>query len=122
MKLSDLTTGQAADALLRITPSVAAIAKDRNVVNAIGEVVNVDNLNKRGVQMVVIDRYASFVTVLLQNHRADVFNILAALNLSTPEAIENQPITETFRQIGEIRNDEELVNFLASFIPPKQTT
>lgn len=122
MKLSDLTTGQAADVLLQITPAVANIAKDQKAIDAIGRVADFDNMNKRGVQMVVTDRYASFVTVLLRDHRPDVFTILAAVNLSTPEAIESQKITETFRQINEIRDDKELVDFLASWLPQKQTT
>lgn len=122
MRLSDLTTGQAADVLLRITPSVANIAKDTKAVEAIGRPIDFENKNKRGVQLETIDRYASFVNILLADHRADLFNILAAVNLSTPETIENQKITDTFRQIQEIRDDEELVNFLASFAPAAKIT
>lgn len=122
MKLSDLTTGQAADVLLQITPSIANIAKDQNAIDAVGRVADFDNMNRRGVQMVVADRYASFVTVLLRDHRQDVFNILAAVNLTTTEVLESQKITETFRQINEIRDDTELVDFLASWLPQNQTT
>lgn len=121
MKLSELTTGQAADVLLQITPSIANIAKDQAAIEAIGRVADFDNMNRRGIQMVVADRYASFVTVLLKDHRRDVFNILAAVNLSTPEAIEAQKITETFRQINEIRDDQELVDFLTSWLPQGRT-
>lgn len=121
MKLSELTTGQAADVMIQITPLIANIAGDEKAVNAIGRAADVTELNVNGLRIVRAERWASFVNVLLADHRADVFGILAAVNMSTPKKIEAQKITETFKQIKELMEDEELVDFLASFVPSAKT-
>lgn len=122
MKLSDFTTGQAADALVQITPLIANIAGDENAVNALGRVADLSDMNNYGVRLVMAERYASFVTVLLKDHRADVFGILAALNLKSVAEIEAQKFTLTLREIREnIVEDEELMDFLASFMPMAKT-
>ena len=115
MKLSQLTTEQALDALLQITPSVANIAHGKNALDAIGAIADFDGLNARGVRMVVVDRYAQFVTVLLRDHKDDLFNILAALNRAAPDEIKAQSMVETLRQIREVMDDTELTDFLSSF-------
>ena len=123
MKLSDFTTGQAADVLLQITPLIANIAGDENAVNALGRVADLSHMNNYGIRLVVAERYASFVTVLLKDHRADVFGILAALNLKSAAEIEAQKFTLTLREIREnIVEDEELMDFLASFTPMAKTS
>lgn len=122
MKLSEFTTGQAADVLVRIAPLIANIAGDENAVNALGRVADLSEMNNYGVRLVVAERYASFVTVLLKDHREDVFGILAALNLKSVEELASQKFMLTLREIREnVVEDEELMDFLASFIPKAQT-
>lgn len=125
MKLSDLTTGQAADVMVQITPLIAKIAGDEKAVKAIGNVANIEPdtmLTRDGFRTLRVNRYASFVTVLLEDHRADVFGILAALNQRSVDAIEKQKFTETLRHIREdVVEDEDLWGFLASFMPSVKT-
>lgn len=121
MKLSELTTGQAADVMVQITPLIAKIAGDENAVKAIGQVAGVSPdtmLTRDGFRAIRVNKYASFVSVLLKDHREDVFGILAVLEGKNVADIENQKLTETLRHIQEdVVNDEDFWSFLASFAP-----
>ena len=116
MKLSELTTGRAADVLVEITALTSNITEDTQLMDIIGKVMDFQGLNKRGVQALMLGKYSAFIAGLLKNHREDLFGILAALNDTTREEIAARPIMETMRQIEEIRDDEDLVRFLSSFM------
>ena len=117
MRLSELSTGRAADVLLQVASLAGTITGDEELMGTIGHAIDIKekNLNQRGVQGEFVRQWSEFIRILLTNHRTDLFGILAIINgVETPE-IEAQPITDTFRQIEEIRDDEVLVRFLSSF-------
>ena len=116
MKLSELTTDKAMDVMVIITPLIAEIAGDEEAVKAIGKPADVNGLNLNGVRVVKSERLASFIQVLLKNHRKAIFNIIGALNGQTAEEVAQQKFTETLRQIQD-DIDEDFVNFIKSFMP-----
>ena len=53
--------------------------------------------------------------LLLKDHRADVFGILAILNGTTAESVAKQNILTTILQIRTVFKDKELLDFFRSF-------
>lgn len=115
MKLSDLTTDQSLNVLCEITPFVSNIVKDDEIINTIGKAIDTKKMTKIGVFMAGIDRIAALVPSLLQTHRSDVYGILASVNMTKPEKISKQKLTETMAQINEVVHDEDLITFFKSF-------
>lgn len=118
MKLSQLPTVQAKDVLIQVAALTANITDDKPLLDVIGNADNfkgIGDMNARGVKAMLLGRWSAFVKGLLERHWEDVRGILAAVNAKSPEEIEAQTITETIRQINEIRDDKELVDFFLSF-------
>ena len=117
MKLSELSTGRAADVLLQVASMAGTITGDKELMGTIGQAIDIKekNLNQRGVLAEYIKQWCEFISILLENHRKNLFGILAVVNGVGVEDIEAQLITDTFRQLEEIRDDEVLVRFLSSF-------
>lgn len=115
MKLSDITTDQSLDVLCEITPFISNIVKDKEIINTIGKAIDTKKMTKIGILMAAVDRVSALIPYFLQSHRKDVYGILAAINMTTPEKISAQKLTETMAQINEAVNDEELITFFKSF-------
>lgn len=115
MKLSDLTTDQSLNVLCEITPYVSNIVTDEKIINTIGKGVNTKGMTKIGVIRAGIERITDLVPSLLNTHRADVYGILAAVNMTKPDKIAAQKLTKTMEQIKEAVQDEELMAFFRSF-------
>lgn len=118
MKLSQLPTVQAKDVLIQVAALTANITDDKPLLDVIGNADNfkgIGDMNARGVKAMLLGKWSAFVKGLLERHWEDVRGILAAVNAKSPEEIEAQTITETIRQINEIRDDKELVDFFLSF-------
>lgn len=124
MKLSQLTTVQAKDVLIQVSALTANIANDKELLDIIGNADNfkgIGDMNKRGVKAMLLGRWSAFIEGLLKRHWDDVRGILASVNAKSAEEIEAQTITDTIRQINEIRDDKELVDFFLSFTEREKT-
>lgn len=117
MKLSQLTTDGAADALCVIAPHVYNITSDRAIVESVGKALNVEKTeNLYGQYLLIADRIVEILPLLLKDHRADVYGILSVLNECTAEEIASQNILKTIRQVREAIHDEELRDFFKSSV------
>ena len=116
MRLSSLTTDKAVDVLCAITPHAASISGDAELSAALKEKIgtgaSIAEIYLHGSQTI-----AKVVPILLQNHRDDVFSILAILNESTVEAVREQNVMVTVAQIKELLQDKDLLNFFKSQQP-----
>nr|DAU78820.1 MAG TPA: hypothetical protein [Caudoviricetes sp.] len=115
MKLSELTTDQAADVLCEVTPYIANITGDKALLDELA--IKFDSKGKSVAELYTFSahKYAQLVPILLKDHRADVFGVLAALNETTAEQIGKQKVMETIKQVGELFRDKELLDFFRSF-------
>ena len=102
----NLTTKNAANVLIEITPYVADIINDRDLRKVI------DKYKKTPTKQ--IEYFAELIPTFLKKHREPVYIILAALNEMTVEEIENQSIFKTIKQIKEIAHNEDLMSFFSS--------
>lgn len=112
MKLSKLSTDQAADVLLQLTPSVANITGDKALL---------DTLKEKTGGTTVAEMYAAgakkvtaLAPILLKDHREDVFGVLAVLNECEIEEIAAQNIMQTIKQVREAVMDKDLRDFFES--------
>lgn len=118
MKLSELTTDGALDALCTITPYIYSITSDTALIESVGKAINTEKVeNRYGQYLILMDKAVEILPLVLKDHRTDVYGILSALNQRTVEEIAAQNVMETIRQIREVTQDEELRSFFKSFAP-----
>lgn len=110
MKISQMTTDQAADALIRITEPAANIMHDEETIKVLEKLAkgNTDN----GLSFIA-DNLVPVATILLKTHRQDMYEILSAMSEKEVAEIGNQKITETIKDIKDSW-DGELMDFFAS--------
>ena len=110
MKISQMTTDQAADALIKITEPAANIMHDEETVKVLEKLAkgNTDN----GLSFIA-DNLVPVATILLKSHRKDVYEILSAMSEKKVAEIGKQRITETIKDIKDCW-DGELMDFFAS--------
>lgn len=109
MKISQMTTDQAADVIIKITEPAASIMHDDAVVKKLGEMANGSDKPFE----FIADNLLPVLSVLLENHRCEVYAVFAALTGKTAEEFAKQPITQTIRDFKE-SFDSELVDFFGS--------
>lgn len=110
MKISEMTTDQAADVLVRIVDPISNIIHDEGLVEVLEKLAKADSSSP--VKFIAAN-LAPVTTIALKAHRADVFEIVAALSGKSVEAVAGQKITETIKDIVDSW-DAELVDFFES--------
>ena len=116
MKISEMTTDQAADVLVRIADPVSNIIHDEESLKVIKRLAEADtNVPVK----FFADNIAPIVMVLLKDHRSDVFEVVAALSAKSAEEVAKQKIGAT---VTDIQNslDGELLDFFASLGQSRQ--
>ena len=119
MKFSQLTTDRALDVLCEITPYIANIAADEEIIQTIGRSVKREGLTSAGVLLVGAEKLTKAVPLLLKNHRDDVYGVVAAVNEADRETIAQQNILKTTKQLVEVLRDKELLDFFKSCAEPE---
>lgn len=115
MKLSEFSTDRAADILCEISVYTLNILSDEEIR---------DSLKKQddeGKQQTAGEKYAigaqkigQWIPLILKKHREDAFGILAAINDVAVDAIREQNVLTTMRQIRELAKDKDLIDFFKS--------
>lgn len=115
MKLSQMTTDRATDVLCEITPYVANIVGDEELLAELRNAVDPKEAATQAELMAKgIEKVTKLVPIVLKKRKADVFGILSALNEKTPEEISKQNIIATMAQVREVIKDKELMDFFRS--------
>lgn len=122
MKLSELSTDRALDVLCELTPYIANITNDEELVSTLGRKMdNSTETNLYGQFALLAGRIGEITPMLLKAHRCDVYGILSILNEKPAAEIAAQPVTETLRQVREVFQDTELIRFFSSSVRREQT-
>lgn len=121
MKLSQLTTDQAADLLCQLTPYIANITGDKELLDELAKKFDSKGKSVTELYMFAAQKYATLAPILLKTHKADVFGILSVLNETTPEAVGKQNVLATMAQIRDVFKDKELLDFFKSWQEPEET-
>ena len=115
MKLSELSTECVADVLCELTPYIANITGDKVLLDELGKKFDSKGKSVAELYTFAAHKYAALVSILLKEHREDVFGALSVLNETEPEKIAEQNVMETMRQVRDVFQDKELVSFFESF-------
>lgn len=114
MALKDLSTAEAADILVQLAPLMDNITTDKELMERVGKSIEKAGMTKVGIAIEAMHRVFSCVPLLLKDHRADVFGIVATVKRKTVAEISGQPIVQTINDIKEILADEDLRDFFDS--------
>lgn len=120
MKLSQLGTDKALDVLCEITPYVTNITSDEKMMEPFSSVIDSENTVRIKQFVMVVERYSTAIPILLKTHRPDIYGILSIVNERTVQEIATQKLIDTMKQVKELFEDEELVDFFKSFFPQAQ--
>lgn len=115
MKLSELTTERALDLLCELTPYIANITADKALLDELGKKFDSKGKSIAELYVFAAHKCAQIVPLLLKDHRADVFGLLAVLNETTVDKIAKQNAMETIKQVCEAFKDKEFLDFFKSF-------
>lgn len=121
MKLSELSTDAAASVLLSITPALSNILKDPDLRGKIGKKADLKDMSVMGIYLAGVDKINEIIPFLLDTHKTDVYEILAAMNNTTTAKIAEQNILVTMTQIMETVKDKDLIDFFKSWAGTEQT-
>ena len=111
MKLSEMTTDRAADALVRIAEPAAEIVNDDNVWKIWEKMGKMKNPNIKA-QIVFIVREVA--PILLKDHRDALYVVLSIMTEKTVQQIADQKVKDTIRDIKESVDGELLSFFMPS--------
>lgn len=119
MKLYELSTDRALDALCEIAPAAANIMGDTEIISAL-ELVTAKNEEESqsnfAYGLKIVGEIGKMAPVLLKSHRSDVYTILSVTNEKPIAEISSQPIRETVLQLREVLQDGDLMSFFKSSV------
>lgn len=125
MKISQLSTGQALDALCRLTPQISNILDDKAILDEIVALLpdkkKSEETDVYGSGFRMMAGLGKLVPLLLRDHKEDVYCILSVLNEKEPEEIAAQELMETMSQLRELFTDRELMAFFKSSVEQEGT-
>ncbi len=115
MKLSEFSTDRAADVLCEISVYALNIISDEELRGSLKRLADNEKPQTVGEKYAVgVQKIGQWIPLLLKKHRDDVFAILATVNDVTVDAIREQNVLVTMRQIRELAEDKDLTDFFKS--------
>lgn len=115
MMLSDLSTDRAADVLCELTPYIAGITADEELLEELRAAIDIKGVSTRAELLLKgIEKITKITPIILKKRKRDVFGILAVLNEKTVEAVAAQNFIITLKQIRDIAKDRDLIDFFKS--------
>lgn len=114
-KVSELTTDEAMDFLCEVTPFVANITTDEELIKTLKEKLDKGDSHSRAeIMNFGATKVSKLAPILLKVHRDDVYGILAVAGGVTAEQVAEQNVLVTIEQITELCKDKELIAFFGS--------
>ena len=115
MRLSQLTTDRAADVLCELTPYVANIVSDEDLLTELKKAVDAKDIQNKAQYLAIgAEKITKILPILLKKRKNDVFGILAVMNEKTVDEIAKQNILVTLKQAKTAFKDKELIDFFKS--------
>lgn len=122
MKLSQLSTDRACDVLCELTPYIANIVEDSDLMESLRSAIDTEKV-KTKAELIAIGagKVTRLVPIILKKRRDDIHGILAVLNEKSVEEIAKQNFLVTMRQIKDMARDKELVDFFKSWADTEES-
>lgn len=117
MKISEMSTNKAADAIVRISAHLSNILDDGEMMEVIKTTASTGTEN-------AMNGWANLLTkvvpICLEKHRNDLFSIVAVLDNKTAEQVGEMKLIKTLNILKE-SVDKELLDFFGSFTTREST-
>ena len=110
MKISEMSTDQASDVLVRIADPASNIMHDQDSIAVIEKLAKADGDSALSF---IADNLVPVCTVLLKTHRKDLYEIIAALSGKSKKEIAEQKWYDTIKDIKACW-DGDLASFFGS--------
>ena len=117
MKISKMSTEQAADVLVRIAEPVSNIMDDSRVTDVLKEISTMKNIPYIKIFAILVPK---IVPLALETHRDDLFEVVGALDSKTVSEVKNQNILKTIKVLQE-SIDKDLIDFFGSIGSQEKT-
>lgn len=114
MKPSEMSTDRAADMFCEITPYVANIVTDEDLIGELKKTISGKAITRAELIAFAAEKIIKLIPILLKKRKADVFGILAVVNKKTVEEIGKQDLITTLKQVKDVVKDRELLDFFKS--------
>lgn len=115
MKLSEFSTDKAADVLCEISVYTLNILADEEIRDSLKKQTDEEKQQTAGEKYAIgAQKIGQWIPLILKKHREDAFGILAVVNSVTVDAIREQNVLVTMRQIRELAEDKDLTDFFKS--------
>lgn len=111
MKISQMTTNQAADALVKISAHASNILDDPDMMEIVKDTAKTGKKDSTNGWSKILTK---LIPCCLQKHREDLFAIIAALDDKTIEQVGDMKLIDTLNILKE-SVDKELLDFFDSF-------
>ena len=118
MKLSQMTTNQATDALCKIAPAVMRVLADQSTLPLVQQLFDAFKSEHPAETAAAV--CIRIFPLLLKDHKEDMFEIVGALNDKTAQQIAKQNVMKTIEMVRD-SVDKELIDFFKSSGEQTQT-
>lgn len=113
---SELGTDEALNVVLEIAQPISNLIEDENLVTELRKTLPKGATNRIAVMHFGLTKVVKLLPIVLKDHRADVFAILSPLNGLTVEEIGEQNFLVTCKQVSDLLNDKEFIDFFKSYL------
>lgn len=115
MRISDMTTDAALDALCEIAEPLSEIIADTSLADALKRKVKLEEgASRMEVWTALLGQLSKVIPIVLKTHRRSVYEIVAAINGKSYEELKAQNILKTMGEIREIATDKAFFDFFRS--------
>lgn len=115
MKLSEFSTDKAVDILCEVSVYTLNILSDEEFRESLKKLTGDEKPQTVGERYAIgVQRIGQWIPLLLKKHKEDAFGVLAAVNGVTVDAVREQNVLTTMRQIRALAEDKDLTDFFKS--------
>ena len=113
---SELSTDEALEVVLQIAQPITNLIDDEALVKEIQKTMPKGETTRIAMQRFGLAKIVKLLNIALKQHRKDVYAILAPFNGLTVEETGKQNFLITCKQVADLLNDKNFVDFFKSYL------
>lgn len=113
---SELSTDEALEVVLQIAQPITNLIDDEALVKEIQKTMPKGETTRIAMQRFGLAKIVKLLNIALKQHREDVYAILAPFNGLTVEETGKQNFLITCKQVADLLNDKNFVDFFKSYL------